>query len=448
MSRIQKKKKRSYTLPIIIGIVLLALVAGAIYKSKNRKTGTEVDSTEVRKRTITEMVGASGRIFPETEVKISSDVSGEIIELHVEEGDSVAQGQLLARIDPDALQSAVERGKASVNNARAMMAQSKSQIESSRAQKAQIQAQLDNLLQIYTRNKELANQGVISQQELEASEAQVRQIQANLSSAEASIKASQESAKASEYSVKSASASLRELQTNLKRTNIYAPTKGVVSQLNVEQGERVVGTIQMTGTELMRIANFSSMEAQVEVVESDILRVEIGQKADIEVDAYLDETFRGTVTEIAKSAANTTSGGSLTSDQVTYFIVKIRLDPASYAHLVTSVNAHPLRPGMSSTVDIYTNVKENITTVPIQAVTTRDLDEDEITEDIQEVVFKMESDTAVLTQVSTGIQDDNYIEVLAGLSEGDLIISGPYSVVSRKLEDGDKVRKKEKKDKN
>jgi len=444
--RRKKKKKKKWLWPVIIGLLIVSLLGAVAIKNKDRKKGTEVELEQVERRDLIEKVGASGRIFPEAEVKISSDVSGEIITLNVMEGDSVRKGQLLARIDPEVLASAVERGEASVKNQQALLAQSRSQIQNAEAQRDQINAQLENQMLAYNRSKSLYDQGVISKQELENAQAQVDQLNANLASATASIQASKDQAKAAEYSVSSAGASLKELRTNLNRTSIFSPTDGIVSQLNVEQGERVVGTIQMTGTELMRIANFASMEAQVEVSESDILDVALGQSVDIEVDAYLDETFKGVVTEIASSAANTVSGGSLTSDQVTYFIVKIRLDPKSYAHLTSKTDDHPFRPGMSTTVDIYTAEKKAVVTVPIQAVTTRDLDEDDIDEDIREVVFLAQADTAALQVVETGIQDDNYIEILSGLDTSHTIIKGPYSVVSRKLEDGDDIYEKEKKD--
>lgn len=446
MAKQKKTKKTSiwwYILPVLL---ILSLLGVALYQSKSKPKGKESDYSKVTRRSITEKVGASGRIFPETEVKISSDVSGEIVSLHVEEGDSVAVGQLLAKIDPDAYQSAVERGVAGLNATKSEWSRSKSQIENNRAQIEQITVQIKNAEKIWNRNRDLFNQGVISKADLEMSESNLDQLKANKRAADAGIKASEQSAKAAEYSIKSSEASLKELKTNLRKTSIYAPTDGIVSSLSVEQGERVVGTIQMTGTEMMRIANLSEMEAQVEVSENDILRVKKGDGADIEVDAYLGRTFKGTVTEIGKSASNAVSGGSLTSDQVTNFIVKLRLDPASYSDLVVAGKDYPFRPGMSATVDINTSTSDSVLCVPIQAVTMRDIniDDEDKKEDLKEVVFTVKNDSAQMVIVTTGVQDDEYIEIKSGLDLDQKIIKGPYSLISRKLEDGDAVTKKKK----
>jgi len=452
-----KNKKKKSNKWLIIGLVALAaaLVVGALIKGKSKPKGIEVDVEKVEKRTIKETVSASGKIFPETEVKISSDVSGEIVELYVEEGDSVRTGQLLAKIDPDAYFSAVERGEAGLNGAKSTLANAKASIESARAQKEQIVAQLDNARTINTRNKNLFNDGVVSQADYDNSQANLRQLEANLRSAEASIKAAEKSAEGASFQVKSSAASLKELKTNLSRTSIKSPTNGIVSSLSVEQGERVVGTIQMTGTEMMRIANLNSMEVQVDVSENDILRVSQGDDVDIEVDAYLDKTFKGSVTEIANSASNISSqGASLNTDQVTNFIVKVRIDPASYRSMLTGSKKYPFRPGMSASVDIYTNEVNDIISIPIQSVTVREKDEDKDKDkddleddDLQEVVFVMSGDTAQMITVVTGIQDDEYIEVKSGIDLDQEIITGPYSAVSKRLKDGKAVRlKKDKKD--
>ena len=449
----KKKKGNKWLVWVLLAVVVL-LIVGVAIKNRQKPKGLEVETSKVEKRTIRETVSASGKVFPEKEVKISSDVSGEIVQLMVEEGDSIKSGQILARIDPDAYQSAVERGIASVNTSKSEIARSKSSVESAIAQVAQIEAQLENAKQIHQRNETLKNDGVISQQDFEASFANVRQLEANLKSSEASKRSAEQSVESSKYSMKSQEASLRELQTNLNRTTITSPTDGVISMLNVEQGERVVGTIQMTGTELMRIANFSSMEVQVEVSENDILRVSLLDSVEIEVDAYLDDKFLGVVTEIASSAANTGTSTSLTSDQVTNFVVKIRIITESYEHIVKNGRPIPFRPGMSAAVDINTNTKYDILTVPIQAVTTREKDEEEKKksseelgeDDIDEVVFVYEADTARMALVKTGIQDNEYIEVLDGLSEGEEIVSGPYSAVSRQVKSGKALSHKEKKD--
>ena len=295
-----RKRNRLY---LILFIALILLVALAIYKSKTRKKGEEVETAKVEMRTIKELVSASGKIFPEKEVVISSDVSGEVVKLMVEEGDSIQTGDLLALIDPEAYESAVERGRASVNNAKAQLAISKSNAENAKAQKAQIEAQFQNAKRIYDRNKQLYDQGVLSQAEYETSLADLDAMRANLLASEASLNSAHENIKANEFSVKSVEASLKELQTSLKRTNIFAPVDGIISKLDIEEGERVVGTIQMTGTEMMRIANLSVMEVQVDVSENDILRVSLGDTVEIEVDAYLDRKFLGIVTEIANSAS-------------------------------------------------------------------------------------------------------------------------------------------------
>ncbi len=431
---------------ILLGILLIvALGAAAVMKSKGKPKGIEVQVEDSKKRTIVEKVSASGKIFPEVEVKISSDVSGEIVNLYVEEGDSVVSGQLLAKIDPDTYVSAVQRGEASLNNAKANQAMSESQIENSIAQKEQIVAQLSNAKKIHERNTQLKEEGVISEVEYEQSLATLEGLQANLKASEASLNSARKSAEGSAFMVKSSEASLNELRTSLSRTTIKAPTSGVISTLAVEQGERVVGTIQMTGTEMMRIANLNTMEVQVDVSENDILRVEVGDEVDIEVDAYIDKVFKGKVTEIANSASNIASAqATLNSDQVTNFVVKVRIDPSSYKSMATAANKYPFRPGMSATVDIYTESQKDMVTVPIEAVTVRNMEENDDEEDFQEVVFVMEADTARMIKVVTGIQDDENIIITSGLDEDITIIKGPYVAVSKTLESGKTVRKKEK----
>ncbi len=449
----KRKRNRLY---IILAIALAILAALAVYKSKNREKGKEVETAKVEKRTIKELVSASGKIFPEKEVVISSDVSGEIVLLNVEEGDSVRAGDLLARIDPEAYESAVERGNASVNSARSQLAISRSNLENSKAQMAQIDAQVKNAERIYNRNKQLFDQGVLSQAEYENSLADLEALRANLLASEASVRSSEENIKANEFAIKSAQASLKELQTSLKRTNIYAPVDGIISKLDVEEGERVVGTIQMAGTEMMRIANLSIMEVQVDVSENDILKVSEGDTAEIEVDAYLDRKFLGVVSEIANSASTVGTTTSLTTDQVTNFVVKILMDPRSYEDLVLPLRPFPFRPGMSASVEINTHTESNILTVPILAVTTRDLSEDtdddtdksaNDDEDLQEVVFVCHTDTLQMVPVKTGIQDDTYIHILEGLGAGTEVVSGPYSTITRELEDGSEYHRKEDKKK-
>lgn len=461
------KAKRSNTIIFVLLGVIAIMVAALIWRNKNKPKGEKVAVEKVERHTIVEKVSASGKIFPQTEVKISSDVSGEIVELLIEEGDSVVTGQLLARIDPEAFQSQVERGVASVNAAKAQMANSRSQIDQFTAQREQIQAQLINAREIYQRNEKLHKQGVISDADYQQSLSSLKALEANLKSAEANIRASEESARASKFSVESAEASLKELRTSLRRADIYAPMSGIISSLSVEEGERVVGTIQMAGTEMMRIANLNAMEVRVEVSENDIPRVTFNDEVEIEVDAYIGRTFRGRVTQIANSAM--TSGAataSLTSDQVTNFEVRINIEPDSYKDLITAKKPYPFRPGMSASVEIKTETVENALAIPIQAITTREKDgkkkkapkegdEEEIAEgteeeesatttannaDLLEVAFVLSGDSVRMVQVETGIQDDTYIQVLSGLKEGEEVVTAPYAAIARKLEAGIKVQ--------
>lgn len=449
---------------LLAGAIIILLLIVARIGSHFRKEVEEVETERVARRTLLEKVSASGKIFPETEVKISSDVSGEVVELYVQEGDSVTQGQLLARVDPEAFLSAVERGEASVNNAlaqeanaRAGLERSKAQLIQAQAQKDQIVAQLDNARTIHRRNEDLIKEGVISEADFDASLANLQALDANLRSAEANVlsaKANQSSAeqsvKAASFTVKSANASLKELKTSLRRTSIYAPMDGIVSRLNIELGERVVGTIQMAGTEMLRVADLRKMEVQVEVNENDVLRVQLDDEVDIEVDAYLDRKFKGKVKQIANSASSSNTLNGLSTDQVTNFIVKVSIDPGSYQDLIGKGIRYPFRPGMSAAVEIYTDQSENVLSVPIQSVTTREVPldksqgDDSAMEEI-EVVFVVRGDTVDMVEVQSGIQDDTNIEITQGLSEGDLVVSGPYSAISRVLEKGKAVKEKEEK---
>lgn len=446
-----KTKKRSNTLIFALLGVIAILVAVVIWRNQSKPKGEKVITEQAEKRTIVEEVSASGKVFPQTEVKISSDVSGEIVDLLIEEGDSVVSGQLLARIDPDAFESQVERGAASVNSAKAQLANARAQIEQFTAQKEQIEAQLVNAREIQDRNKPLYEEGVISEADYQQSLSNLRALEANLRSAEANVKAAKQSAEAAAYTVQSSEASLKELKTSLRRTEIFAPMSGIISRLDVEEGERVVGTIQMAGTEMMRIANLNAMEVRVEVSENDIPRVTVGDEVAIEVDAYIDRVFKGKVTQIANSATNAASAASLTSDQVTNFEVRINIDPASYDDLITPAKPYPFRPGMSASVDIRTEVANGVLSIPIQAVTTRERKENEKPEakpaaleeeeqDLIEVVFVASSDTVRMQKVKTGVQDDTYIEVVEGLKEGDEVVTGPYAAVARKLKSGEEIQ--------
>ncbi|MCB0532082.1 MAG: efflux RND transporter periplasmic adaptor subunit [Lewinellaceae bacterium] len=473
------KPKRRRTLLYVIGGLLLVLIIAAVVKARQKPKGEEVTVEKVERRTIRETVSASGKIFPETEVKISSDVSGEVVDLYVREGDSVVVGQVLAKIRPDEYQSAVERGRAAVNSAQAQrqissanVQGSSAQIDQLKADKNRIMAQLEAARSTHKRNEQLFKEGVIAEQEFENSLSNLKTLESSLAASEASLKAAETSlqgakqnVRVSEFNINSAEATLKELRTSLQKTVIVAPVSGIVSKLNIEKGERVVGTLQMAGTEMMRIANLHSMEVQVEVSENDILKVSVNDEADIEVDAYLGRKFKGKVTEIANSASNVASalsGGSLNTDQVTNFVVKIRIDPSSYGDLQGKGQQYPFRPGMSASVDIYTHKAENTITVPLIAVTAReddaDADKDKKKEDkdeeknpkakevskreedtIKEIVFVVSADTVGIREVKTGIQDNDYIEILSGLEEGEKVVTGPYSAIARKLKGGSRI---------
>ncbi|RMF01796.1 MAG: HlyD family efflux transporter periplasmic adaptor subunit [Bacteroidetes bacterium] len=430
---------------ILLLLVLTAVVAATIY-NKREAEGEKVFTEQVTRRTIQETVAASGKVFPQTEVKISSVVSGEVVELLVEEGDSVRAGQPLAKIDPELIQSQVQRGKAGVSSARAQLANARAQVEAAKAQVAQIEAQLENAREIHQRNEVLYQEGVVSEADYQASLSNLRALQANLSLAQANQRSAEESAKAAEYNVESSVATLKELQTSLQRTTLYAPVHGIVSMLNVEEGESVVGTIQMAGTELMRIANLGAMEVRVEVSENDIPRVAVGNRVEIEVDAYVDRKFRGTVYQVASSSTTAAlAENNLTSDQVTNFEVRINIDPSSYQDLVRPGNPYPFRPGMSASVEIFTRRAEDVLSLPIQAVTTREKeDEDQrrnregevIVDDLIEVVFVVEGDSVQMVEVVTGLQDDTFIELKSGVQADQQVVVGPYTAVSRKLKQG------------
>lgn len=464
-------RKNRKLLYILIGVVAVLIAAG-IYKARQKPKGEEVTVEQVSRRSINETVSASGKIFPETEVKISSDVSGEIIDLYVKEGDSVVAGQILAKIKPDEYQSLVEQGEASLSTARAQRQITSSNVQGSSAQIDQLKAdrrRLDSQLEVarnaHKRNETLYRDGIISTAEFEtskntlaAAESALAAAEATLKSAESSLSSAKENVRVAEFGINSATARLKELKTSLQKTIITAPVSGIISKLNVEKGERVVGTLQMAGTEMMRIANLHSMEVQVEVSESDILKVSLNDRVDIEVDAYLGRKMLGKVTEIASSASNvgTVAGLNLNSDQVTNFVVKIRIDPESYKDLVSDGRRYPFRPGMSASVDIYTHLAENAISVPIVSVTAQE-DENQKkmkkqeeedgpqkeekkeaigADAVKEIVFVVTGDSVAVREVKTGIQDNNHIEILSGLQEGEKVVTGPYSAIARKLKGG------------
>jgi HlyD family secretion protein len=412
----------------ILGAVVVVLVV-VLLIGKNKgwfggNSGISVETEKVAKRDISETVTASGKIYPVNEVKISAEISGEIVEMAVWEGDKVKAGQLLLRINPDLYESQVEQAEAAVNNSKATLASARSRV-------LQAEVSMENATTAYNRSKKLYADKVISSAEFEQAELAYKTTKAEL-------EISKESVTAMEYTVKSAEATLRQMRDNYKRTAIYAPINGTVFGMSKKAGEKVLGTIQMTGDVLMSIANLSEMEVQVDVSENDVLRINIGDTADIEVDAYLDRKFTGVVTQIANSAAGAGGLLAVSNEQATNFKVKVRILPESYTDLIAD-NKYPFFPGMSATTEIRTRTEKDVLTVPIQAVTTRE-DTTLANSELQILVFTVEKDSVVQRNVKTGIQDDKYIQILEGLKEGETIVSGPYNTVATILKAGDLVK--------
>ena len=420
-------KKTLYFVIIAVVVLLVVLVigkkAGWFGKQGNFK---EIETKKIAKIDIIETVSATGKIQPEVEVKLSSEVSGEIIVLPVVEGQQVKKGDLLVRVNPDIYQSSLSRSQATLQNTRAGLNQAEATLKESKAN--------------YERNKQLFEKGIISKADWDRAISSFEVAEANQQSAY--------------YAVKSASATVNEARDNLNRTQIYAPMSGTISKLSVELGERVVGTQQMAGTEILRVANLNNMEVEVDVNENDIVKVSINDSAIVEVDAYLKKEFKGIVTEIANSA-----DGVLTSDQVTNFKVKVRILEESYADLTEGKPDYysPFRPGMTATVDIISDRREDILGVPISSIVIKTdtsstkkgkskekkVETDEETK--FECVFVKEGDKAKLKVVETGIQDDTNIEIISGLEEDDEVITGPYTTVTKSLKNGDSVDYKEEK---
>ena len=408
-------------LKIIIPVAVIVIAALVVSKKKGW-IGEGADTVAVEtgyahRRTVVESVTASGKIQPEVEVKMSPEVSGEIIEVNVVDGQQVLEGDILVKINPDLYESAITRARAAVNSSKAVLAQSS--------------VALDEAKKLWARNKVLFEKGAISEQEYDAA-------QRAISVAELQ----EESAK---YQLQSAEANLDEAYKNLKRTTIIAPINGTVTQLDVELGERVVGTATMTGTEMLRIADLNTMEVLVEVNENDIVKITKGDTAIIEVDAFLGNSFRGVVSEIANSA-KLALGAS--PDQVTNFEVKIRMINGSFASLVPVYGENPFRPGMTATVEIITNKMRDALVVPIQAVTVRSDTssnavsyERVLSEDVDEsfeVVFTPDGMKAGLLVVESGIQDDEFI-IVTGVEDSTQVVTGPYSAVSRNLKRGTRI---------
>lgn len=433
------KTKKIFRILLILTIILIIIAvvgkkAGWFGKGMIYKVSTEM----VQKRSIIETITANGKVQPEKEIKISPEISGEIVDLYVKEGDEVKQGDLLLKIKPDIYISNLDRVKAALNS-------SKANLDNSKARLAQVEAQFTQTEINYKRNKGLFDKGAISQSEYENAKAQYDM-------GKADVDAAKQNVKAAEFAVNSAEASLKEADENLTKTSIFAPISGTVSRLNVEKGERVVGTIQMAGTEMLRIANLNLMEVKVEVNENDIVRVKLNDTAYIEVDAYLNQKFKGIVTEVSNSA-NTLG---VATDQITNFDVKVRILPDSYNHLIVenNKNNYPFRPGMSATVDIQTKHIENVLAVPIESVTTRidslkikgSKNKEAVTDEkVKEIVFAFKDGRVYQREVKTGIQDNNFIEILNGLVLNDEIVVAPYGSISKKLKDSMLVIKVDKK---
>ena len=414
-------KKAYILLGSVVAIVILLLVLVKTGVISNKDKGTEVEITTVDQITIVETVSATGKIQPEIEVKISSEVSGEIIALPVKEGQVVKKGQLLVKINPDLYTSGFNRTVAGLSQTKAGLSQADAQYKEATA--------------AYDRSKTLFDKGIISRSDWDKS-----------ISAFESAKANKQSAY---YNVQSASATVNEARDNLGRTTIYSPADGTISSLGVELGERVLGTQQMTGTEILRVANLNNMEVEVDVNENDIVKINVGDSAKVEVDAYLKKQFKGIVTSISNSAST-----ALTADQVTNFKVKIRIVKESYLDLLEGkpLSYSPFRPGMTATVDIVTTRKENILAVPISAVVVKTdtsgtkrtelktTDQKKPENDKKyECVFVKSGDKARIRVITTGIQDDTNIEVRSGIKKGDIVIIGPYTTVTKDLNSGDVV---------
>ncbi|WP_300596204.1 efflux RND transporter periplasmic adaptor subunit [Niabella sp.] len=445
------KKKWKRILWIIAGLIVL-LVLYSVFSNKDKNL-VKVTAEKAAIRSITETVTASGQIYPEYEVKISPDVSGEITELNVQEGDSVRKGQVLARVYAD--NYALDRDEAS-----ARVGQSQANVANSQAALGVQKATLERAQQAYNRNKRLYDDRVISKAEFE-------QYETDLASAKANYNASLQNIRSLQAGVRSSQTGLVAANKVLGRATIFSPISGIISSLKVEKGERVVGTAQMAGTEMMTVADMNTMEVRVNVGENDIVKVSIGDAADIEVDAYSGRKFAGIVTKIASSVKSALTAGAATSNDVTNYEVRIRIDKNSYQDLIDpdKPRRFPFRPGMNASAEIKTKRKENIVTVPISSVNARVKGSDKSLSDtrkeqqeqkgngnnnpeaersageMEEVVYLLMKDGIVKKRiVKTGIQDINYIEITSGLKAGDEIITGPYSAVSQTLKDDTKVK--------
>ena len=431
------KSKKIWWIIICCVVVLIILVVVA--KNSN-KDETKVTIEKAGLHTITETVTASGKIYPETEVKIAPEVSGEITLLNIQEGDSVKKGDVLVKINPNIYNSMVNQAEASVE-------QTKASANNTKEMMAQAQSQYDLALATYNRNKKLYDQKVISQLEFEQGEATFK-------SAKATLDAARASTSGGKYSIQGAVAGLSQAQENLLKTTIIAPTSGIISELNVKKGERVVGTAQMAGTEMLTIADMSRIEVRVDVCETDISKVKNGDTTIIEADAYRNRKFKGIVSKVAVSSAKSSaaSATATSTDQVTNYTVHILILPSSYSDLVANMpkGKVPFKPGMSASVEIQTNRQDNILSVPVNAVTTRDWPDSvknkvttsSLNDNIRQVVFVYNNATQIvdLRDVKTGLQDNKYLQVTDGLKEGEEVITAPYGAIARTLKDKMKVK--------
>lgn len=447
----KKKKKSNKLIYILVGVLVgLVILVTVLKKSSKKEISVSVEFPKTL--TIVEKISASGMVQPVTEVKLSPDVAGEIIELQIEESDSVTKGQLLVKIRPDNYISFVQRAEASLNQQKANLLSTKSNL-------ARSEATFERAKLEYDRNKNLYDQDVISTSDWELAKQNFKVSENDFKSAQASVLASQ-------YIVKSSQAALDDANENLRKTSVLAPISGTVSKLVVKKGERVVGTSQFAGTEMLRIADLNNMEVRVDVNENDIIRISIADTAIIDVDAYthFGKKFKGVVTQIANTAKD-----KISADAVTEFEVKIKILPSSYADLVEEGNRHPFKPGMTASVDIITNTKANIITVPLAAVTVRkesELEKDNVDENEDEkserrsnnkdkknaeeeekieLIFVNDNGVAKVVRVETGISDYENIEIISELSDSAKVIIGPFIAVSKRLKDGDFVKVEESK---
>jgi len=459
----RKKRRRSNWLLWLLGILVILFISFAVVGKQLGWIGsdgsTKVAVEKAELRTIIETVKANGKIYPSVEVKISPDISGEIRKLNVAEGNMVKKGDLLAVIDADMYRSSLDRAVASENNAKANLASTKANLASLKtnlasleARVVQAQVQVDQANADFERSEQLFSEKVVSKVDFENSQTRYNTTLADLEAAKQAVEGAKQNIEGAKqniegagFTVESAKANVKEGRDNLNRTNIFAPMTGMVSLLNVKLGERVVGTAQMTGTEMMRIADFENMEVRVDVSENDVVRVSVGDTAIVEVDAYTEREFKGLVDQIASSAQGV---GSVVQNEITNFTVKILILKESYADLVKDNSIIPFRPGMSASVEIQTKIVNDVLTVPIQAVTTRSASGDTLqtAKDIEEVVFTLDSLKTVKTVVKTGIQDEAYIEVQDGLNKDQEVITAPFRTVNKKFKGDEKVKVVDKKE--